>query len=84
MTDLLHVEASCPYQSESFPNGHQTELTGTESDRVIHYTCLPGYHLKGNSTQICGTDGQWDPPNRPQCLKSSKLAHFYFYLELFT
>ncbi|XP_076441635.1 uncharacterized protein LOC143280820 [Babylonia areolata] len=64
--DIVEVEASCGDQGSLFEHGSQTELV--EPFHAIHYSCHIGYHLVGNHTQRCGSDGQWDPPQRPQCV----------------
>ena len=34
----------------------------------IEYTCFGGRTLLGNSTILCGDDGQWTPHSLPRCI----------------
>lgn len=66
--DVVAVEANCPNQGFVFEHGSQTEIV--KPIRTIHYACHFGYHLVGNHTQTCGPDGQWVPPEKPQCIST--------------
>ena len=70
LIDIVEVEANCPDQGGVFEHGSQTEIV--EPYRVIHYSCHLGFHLVGNRTQTCGSDGQWSPLHRPQCVTTSE------------
>ncbi|KAG8455052.1 hypothetical protein GDO86_001318 [Hymenochirus boettgeri] len=54
----------CP-QPEEIPNGI-VDVQGLTFLSAALYTCKPGYELIGNSTLICGSDGQWQG-GQPGC-----------------
>lgn len=63
-------DLKCPDQNSTFTFGSIQEYS-LPQQRVIHYTCQPGYHLVGAAKQTCGPDGQWVPSRQPECIKSS-------------
>ncbi|XP_050404551.1 complement receptor type 1 isoform X2 [Patella vulgata] len=62
---LIKAE-ECEPPNDEFPNGEKTVFNST---RVrVHYKCTIGYILVGESKQVCGDDGKWQPKFPPKCL----------------
>ena len=59
------VKIRCPRPSD-IPNG-RVRINGLFFQNTVRYECYRGYILNSKPQRICKANGQWYPPNTPQC-----------------
>ena len=50
------------------PDNGRVSMSGNSSGDTATYICDPDFELVGNSTRVCGDDGQWSG-EAPMCIR---------------